>query len=257
MTQIERVKCAALATLSLGLVALPSSAQTNRVAESPSASVIAGKQHATADDKAIRPFRIKVPEETLTDFGRRLAATRWPDKETVTDRSQGVQLATLKDLMNYWQTTYDWRKAEARLNALPQFMTTIDGVDIHFIHVRSRNPNAMPLIMTHGWPGSIFELLKTVGPLTDPTGLWRTGGRRLRSRTAVDAWLRLLGHTAGHGLRSGAHRPRVGRIDEASGIRALCRVGRRLGFGHRGRDGASGASGADPYSRQYAGDRAA
>ena len=133
MTQIERVKCAALATLSLGLVALPSSAQTNRVAESPSASVIAGKQHATADDKAIRPFRIKVPEETLTDFGRRLAATRLPDKETVTDRSQGVQLATLKDLMNYWQTTYDWRKAEARLNALPQFMTTIDGVDIHFI----------------------------------------------------------------------------------------------------------------------------
>jgi hypothetical protein len=112
---------------------------------------------------------------------------RWPDKETVTDRSQGVQLATLKDLMNYWQTTYDWRKADARLNALPQFMTTIDGVDIHFIHVRSRNPNAMPLIMTHGWPGSIFELLKTLGPLTDPTGLWRTGGRRLRSRTAVDA----------------------------------------------------------------------
>jgi hypothetical protein len=157
MTQIERVKCAALATLSLGLVALPSSAQTNRVAESPSASVIAGKQYATADDKAIRPFRIKVPEETLTDFGRRLAATRWPDKETVTDRSQGVQLATLKDRMNYWQTTYDWRKAEASLNALPQFMTTIDGVDIHFIHVRTRNPNAMPLIMTHGWPGSIFE----------------------------------------------------------------------------------------------------
>ena len=117
----------------------------------------------------IRPFRVHVPDATLTDLKRRVNATRWPDKETVTDRTQGVQLAKIKALVKYWGTTYDWRKAEARLNALPQFMTTINGLDIHYIHVKSRHPNALPLIMTHGWPGSIFELLKVIGPLTDPT----------------------------------------------------------------------------------------
>ncbi len=120
------------------------------------------------DKDAIRPFRANVPEEALVDLRRRIGATRWPDKETVDDRSQGVQLAKLQELVRYWGTGYDWRKAEAKLNALPQFMTTIDGLDIHFIHVRSRHPNALPLIMTHGWPGSVFELLKTIGPLTDP-----------------------------------------------------------------------------------------
>jgi hypothetical protein len=123
---------------------------------------------------AVRPFHISVPEEALVALRQRLAATRWPDKETVTDQSQGVQLATMQDLVRYWQTDYDWRKAEAKLNDLPQFVTTIDGVDIYFIHVRSRYPNALPLIMTHGWPGSIFELLKVIGPLTDPP----TYGRR-------------------------------------------------------------------------------
>ena len=123
---------------------------------------------------AIRPFRVDVPDEQLVDLRRRIAATRWPDRETVNDQSQGVQLAKFQELVRYWGTDYDWRKAEAKLNALPQFMTTIDDVDIHFIHVRSRHPNAMPLIMTHGWPGSVFELLKTVGPLTDPTA---HGGR--------------------------------------------------------------------------------
>ena len=127
-----------------------------------------------AEDSSVRPFRIKIPEETITDLHRRLAATRWPDKETVSDRSQGLELAALRKLVKHWQTTYDWRKAEAKLNALPQFLTTIDGVDIHFIHVRSRHPNAMPMIMTHGWPGSVFELLKVIGPLTDPTAY---GGR--------------------------------------------------------------------------------
>jgi pimeloyl-ACP methyl ester carboxylesterase len=113
-------------------------------------------------------FRVNVAEEQLVDLRRRIAATRWPDRETVTDQSQGVPLAKLQELVRYWGTEYDWRKAEAKLNALPQFVTPIDGLDIHFIHVRSRHPNAMPLIMTHGWPGSVFELLKTVGPLTDP-----------------------------------------------------------------------------------------
>jgi pimeloyl-ACP methyl ester carboxylesterase len=118
---------------------------------------------------AVRPFRVDVPEEDLDDLRRRIAATRWPSKELVEDRSQGVQLATMQELARYWQTDYDWRKVEEKLNALPQFTTEIDGVDIHFIHVRSQHEDAMPLIMTHGWPGSVIELLETIGPLTDPT----------------------------------------------------------------------------------------
>ena len=123
---------------------------------------------------AVRPFRIDVPEEDLNDLRRRIAAARWPSKELVEDRSQGVQLATMQELARHWTTDYDWRKAEAKLNALPQFMTEIDGVDIHFIHVKSEHENALPLIMTHGWPGSVIELLDTIGPLTDPTA---HGGR--------------------------------------------------------------------------------
>ena len=117
----------------------------------------------------IRPFRVEVPEAELTDLRQRITATRWPDKETVPDRSQGAQLAELQELVRYWGTDYDWQKAEAQLNALPQFMTTIDGVDIHFIHARSKHETALPLIVTHGWPGSIIEQLKIIGPLTDPT----------------------------------------------------------------------------------------
>jgi pimeloyl-ACP methyl ester carboxylesterase len=121
----------------------------------------------TATD--IRSLQIEIPEEQIDDLRRRIAATRWPAKELVGDRSQGVQLATLRELARYWTTEYNWRTCEARLNALPQFTTEIDGVEIHFIHVRSRHENALPLIMTHGWPGSVVELLETVGPLTDPT----------------------------------------------------------------------------------------
>ena len=129
---------------------------------------------AANDHHAIRPFRVNVSEAAVADLKRRLAATRWPDKETVADDSQGVQLARLQELVRYWSTDYDWRKGEARLNAFPQFKTKIDGVDIHFIHVRSRHRNALPLIITHGWPGSVFEQIKLIGPLTDPT---RYGGR--------------------------------------------------------------------------------
>jgi pimeloyl-ACP methyl ester carboxylesterase len=121
------------------------------------------------EGREIRPFRVNFPDDALVDLRRRIAATRWPDKETVADPSQGVQLATIQQLARYWQTDYDWRKAEARLNALPQFITEIDGLDIHFIHVRSKHENALPLIVTHGWPGSIIEQLKIIGPLTDPT----------------------------------------------------------------------------------------
>ena len=116
----------------------------------------------------IRPFRVNISAKEINDLRRRIQATRWADKETVADASQGVQLATLKELARYWSTTYDWSKAQARLNALPQFVTNIDGVDIHFIHVRSRYPKALPIIITHGWPGSIIEQLKIIGPLTDP-----------------------------------------------------------------------------------------
>ena len=121
-----------------------------------------------SSETEIRPFRVDLPEEAVADLLRRIAATRWPHKELVADRSQGVQLATITELARYWAADYDWRACEARLNALPQFTTEIDGVDIHFIHVKSRHENALPLVITHGWPGSVIELLGVVGPLTDP-----------------------------------------------------------------------------------------
>jgi pimeloyl-ACP methyl ester carboxylesterase len=129
---------------------------------------------AENDDAASRPFRVSVPDADLADLRRRLAATRWPDKETVADQSQGAQLAKLQELVHYWATDYDWRKGEAKLNAFPQFKTRIDDAEIHFIHVKSRHPNAMPVIISHGWPGSVFEQIKLIGPLTDPTAF---GGR--------------------------------------------------------------------------------
>jgi pimeloyl-ACP methyl ester carboxylesterase len=154
-------------------------------------SLLPGQLAAAGDGNTIRPFRVSVPDEQLVDLRRRIAATRWPDRETVNDRSQGVQLAKIQELVRYWGTDYDWRKAEAKLNAYPQFMTEIDGLDIHFIHVRSRHPNAMPLIMTHGWPGSVLELIKTVGPLTDPTA---HGG------SAEDAFHLVLPSMPGYGF---------------------------------------------------------
>jgi pimeloyl-ACP methyl ester carboxylesterase len=144
-----------------------------------------------AGAEAIRPFNIDVPEEDLADLRRRIAATRWPSRELVGDRSQGVQLATTQALARYWATDYDWRRVEAKLNALPQYMTEIDGVDIHFIHVRSSHEDALPLIMTHGWPGSVIELLETVGPLTDPTA---HGGR------AEDAFHLVMPSLPGYGF---------------------------------------------------------
>jgi pimeloyl-ACP methyl ester carboxylesterase len=126
------------------------------------------------DEDAIRPFRVNIRRTALDDLRKRLLATRWPDKETVADPSQGAQLANVQDFVRYWATDYDWRRGEAKLNAYPQFVTKIDGIDIHFIHVKSHHPNAMPMIITHGWPGSVFEQIKLIGPLTDPT---RHGGR--------------------------------------------------------------------------------
>ncbi len=153
----------------------------------------AAADQAEAGNGAIRPFELDIPQEDLDELGRRIAATRWPSKELVDDRSQGVQLATLQELARYWTSDYDWRKCEAKLNALPQFTTEIDGVEIHFIHVRSQHEDAMPLIMTHGWPGSVVELLETVGPLTDPTA---HGG------TPEDAFHLVLPSMPGYGFSS-------------------------------------------------------
>jgi pimeloyl-ACP methyl ester carboxylesterase len=141
--------------------------------------------------EGVRPFRIGVPEEDLLDLRRRIGATQWPEKETVADESQGVQLATIQELARYWATDYDWRKCEAKLNALPNFITEIDGLDIHFIHVRSNHENALPLIVNHGWPGSIIEQLKIIGPLTDPTA---HGGN------AEDAFHLVIPSMAGYGF---------------------------------------------------------
>jgi pimeloyl-ACP methyl ester carboxylesterase len=133
------------------------------------ASLFPSQVAAALAGDAIRPFRVNIPEEQLADLRRRIAATRWPDQETVDDGSQGPQLAKFQEIVRYWGTSHDWRKVEARLNALPMFLTEIDGVDIHFIHVKSRHPNALPLIVTHGWPGSVIEQLKIIDPLTNPT----------------------------------------------------------------------------------------
>jgi pimeloyl-ACP methyl ester carboxylesterase len=149
------------------------------------------KLRAASEDSAIRPFQISFPDEALIDLKRRLAATRWPDQELVTDQSQGVQLATMKKLVNYWETNYDWRKIETKLNTLPQFKTSIDGLDIHFIHIRSKHENALLLIVTHGWPGSVIEQLKIIEPLTNPMA---HGGR------AEDAFHLVIPSMPGYGF---------------------------------------------------------
>jgi hypothetical protein len=149
-----------------------------------------------SNETEIRPFRVDMPDEAMADLRRRIAATRWPSRELVADRSQGVQLATIQELARYWATDYDWRACEARLNALPQFTTEIDGVDIHFIHVKSGHENALPPIITHGWPGSIIEMLGVVGPLTDPTA---HGG------SAEDAFDLVLPSLPGYGLPGRLH----------------------------------------------------
>jgi pimeloyl-ACP methyl ester carboxylesterase len=178
----------------------------------------AAGEASPARPDAIRPFRVNVPEEDLADLRRRIAATRWPDKETVADASQGAPLAKLQELTRYWGNGYDWRKLEARLNALPQFMTTIDGVDIHFIHVRSRHDNALPLIVTHGWPGSIIEQLKIIAPLTDPTA---HGGR------AEDAFDVVIPSLPGYGFSG---KPTGIGWDPERIARAWAELMRRLGY---------------------------
>ena len=169
-------------------------------------------------DAAFRPFEVHVPDEDLADLQQRVAAARWPGKELVADRSQGVQLATIQDLVTYWGTGYDWRKCEAKLNALPQFKTEIDGLDIHFIHVKSRHEDALPLIITHGWPGSVIELLGVVGPLTDPTA---HGG------AAEDAFHLVIPSLPGYGFSAA---PESVGWDPGRTARAWAQLMSRLGY---------------------------
>jgi pimeloyl-ACP methyl ester carboxylesterase len=187
----------------------------------------------------IRPFNIDVPEDRLEDLRRRIAATRLPSKELVDDRSQGVQLATIRELAHYWATDYDWRKAEAKLNALPQFMTEIDGVDVHFIHVRSQHEDALPLIMTHGWPGSVIELLETVAPLTDPTA---HGGK------ADEAFHLVLPSVPGYGFSA---EPTELGWDSGRTALAWAELMRRLGYTrYVAQGGDVGAAVSDAMGRQ-------
>lgn len=188
------------------------------VAAAATLSLLPEYAAAATENSAIRPFRINVPDDQLVDLRRRIVATRWPDRETVNDRSQGVQLAEFKEMMRYWGTDYDWRKAEAKLNAFPQFITTIDGVDIHFIHVRSRHPNALPVIITHGWPGSVIEQLKIIDPLTDPTA---HGGR------AEDAFDVVIPSLPGYGFSG---KPKGTGWDPDRIARAWAELMQRLGY---------------------------
>ena len=170
-----------LAALSVGLFVLASPNHAQTTTSSDTDTVVVAAAPATgqaAEDRSIRPFNVHVPQAALDDLRRRVLATRWPEKETVADRSQGAQLAKLQELVRYWGTDYDWRKVEAKLNALPQFITTIDGLDIHFIHVRSRHPNALPVIITHGWPGSVIGAAQGHWSAHGPHRTWwRRAGR--------------------------------------------------------------------------------
>ena len=178
----------------------------------------AARSAVASEGSTVRPFRNNVPEADLAELRRRINATKWPERETVTDASQGVQLATMQNLARYWGTDYDWRKCEAKLNALPQFITEIDGLDIHFIHVRSKHENALPLIVTHGWPGSITEQLKIIDPLTNPTA---------HGASAADAFDVVIPSMPGYGFSG---KPTTTGWDPARIARAWTVLMKRLGY---------------------------
>ena len=216
----------AATALGLLLIASPGYAQSvapvteapTMTSQSQSTAPTSARPRAAAEGTAVRPFRIRVPKAELVELRRRIMATRWPDKETVGDHSQGVPLAMVRELARYWATDYDWRKCEAKLNAVPQFMTTLDGLDIHFIHVRSKHADALPLIVTHGWPGSIIEQLKIIDPLTNPTAY---GG------SASDAFHVVIPSMPGYGFSGKPTSPGWG--PERMG-RAWAELMKRLGY---------------------------
>ena len=188
------------------------------IASASAASLLSGHPASAAGDDEVHPFHVDIPKGALVDLRERLQATRWPDRETVTDQSQGVRLRTVQQLVQYWRTDYDWRKMEAQLNALPQFITEIEGVDIHFIHVRSKRDNALPLIVTHGWPGSIIEQLKIIEPLTDPTA---------HGAGASDAFHLVIPSIPGYGFSG---KPTTAGWDPVRIARAWIVLMKRLGY---------------------------
>jgi pimeloyl-ACP methyl ester carboxylesterase len=204
----------------LSVLAFPLYAQstTTSTGDTMSETLSPQRSKQAAGKDAIRPFRVNVPEAELAEMRRRIKATKWPEKETVTDASQGVQLATTQALARYWATEHDWRKVEARINAVPNFMTEIDGLDIHFIHARSRHENALPMIVTHGWPGSIIEQLKIIDPLTNPTA---HGG------TASDAFHLVIPSLPGYGF---SDKPTAPGWNPVSIARAWATLMQRLGY---------------------------
>jgi pimeloyl-ACP methyl ester carboxylesterase len=195
-------------------------AATLGIAVAGTGGLMPSQPTAAATTDAIRPFRVEFPDAKLADLRRRIAAAQWPDQETVTDDSQGVRLATIQKLARYWQTSYDWRKVEARLNALPQFVTEIDGLDIHFIHVRSKQESALPMIVTHGWPGSIIEQMKIIDPLTNPTA---------HGASAADAFHLVVPSLPGYGFSGKPTAPGWTPVRVA---RAWATLMQRLGYGH-------------------------
>jgi len=190
------------------------------IAVAGAASLFPGQSVAAAAGDAIRPFHVNFPEQALVDLRRRISATKWPERETVRDPSQGVQLATMRELARYWARDHDWRKIEAKLNALPQFITEIDGLDIHFIHVRSKHENALPLIVTHGWPGSVIEQLKIVDPLTNPTA---------HGASASDAFHLVIPSIPGYGFSG---KPATTGWDPIRIAQAWIALMQRLGYKH-------------------------
>jgi pimeloyl-ACP methyl ester carboxylesterase len=222
VSALHRFLAAVAAACAIGLLLLVARSNSQTVPSADASASAAGpvpaELGAVAGDNAIRPFRINIPEAALVDLRRRIVATRWPDEETVADQSQGVQLATMQEVARYWATDYDWRKCEAKLNSLPQFITQIDGLDIHFIHVRSKHPNALPVIITHGWPGSIIEQLKIIGPLTDPTAY---GGQ------SDDAFDVVIPSLPGYGFSG---KPTTTGWDPARIARAWVVLMKRLGY---------------------------
>jgi pimeloyl-ACP methyl ester carboxylesterase len=204
----------------LSVLAFPACAQSTTTSTGdPMTETLSPQRSKQAAGKdAIRPFRVNVPEAELAEMRRRIKATKWPEKETVTDASQGVQLATTQALARYWASEHDWRKAEARINALPNFMTEIDGLDIHFIHVRSKHENALPMIVTHGWPGSIIEQLKIIDPLTNPTA---------HGASAADAFHLVIPSLPGYGFSG---KPTAPGWNPASIAKAWATLMQRLGY---------------------------
>jgi len=214
---------AAVATLSLAALSAAAGigqTKTGRTENTMTSPTTQLASTPSAPAGAIRPFHFHAPDKAIADLRRRIRETRWPDAEAVSDRSQGARLADLKELIHYWGTGYDWRRVEAKLNALPQFTTNIDGVDIHFIHVRSRQPNAMPILITHGWPGSVIEQLKIIGPLTDPTAY---------GSKAEDAFDVIIPSLPGFGFSG---KPAGTGWDPEHIARAWAELMKRLGYGH-------------------------